>query len=84
MKFVFDAFAISTGCKTSKDGKEYYTVNLEQDGELLTLDCTADVAKAIKRFTQYTFVGTYTKGEFNGRVYTRMGVVALSETQKGA
>ena len=46
MKFGFDAIVISVQERESK-GNMYYKVNLDQDGEIVTLDCTPEAAKQI-------------------------------------
>lgn len=76
MKFEFDAVVISTKKQESK-GKEYYRVNLEQDGEIVTLECLPDVAKQVgeNKYQPYHLQGVYIKGEYEGRVFLRMTVV---------
>ena len=64
----------------------YYKVNLDQDGEIVTLDCTPEAAKQIgqNRYKLFHFSGTYTRGEYENRVYTRIGVTdARLATEKG-
>lgn len=77
MKFLFDAVVISTQMRESK-GKEYYKINLDQDGEIITLDCTPEVARHVaeNKYKSYRFQGVYARGEFEGRVFTRMSVVS--------
>lgn len=76
MKFFFDGVAISVGSRTSKDGKVYRSINIDQDGEIVTFECTEEVANFVEKYKPYQYVGSYVKGEFNGRVYSRIGVVA--------
>ncbi len=76
MKFEFDAVAVSVGSRvSSKDGKAYYHINFDQDGEVSTFECLEDVAKSVEKYKLYHFVGSYVKGEYNGRTYSRIGVV---------
>ena len=85
MKFGFDAIVISVQERESK-GNMYYKVNLDEDGEIVTLDCTPEAAKQIgqNRYKLFHFSGTYTRGEYENRVYTRIGVTdARLATEKG-
>lgn len=78
MKFVFDAVVLSVRARQSKDGKStYYDVNLDQDGEIVTMGCTEAVAQLVgpNKYTPYRLVGEYTKAEYGNTVYTRIGVV---------
>lgn len=76
MKFNFDAVIVSIQERESK-GNRYFSVNLDQDGEIVTFSCTEDVAKQLRpnRYKPCQLTGQYTKGEFDGRVFTRIGVV---------
>lgn len=78
MKFVFDAVVVSTQERESKDGKtKYYRINLDQDGEIVTFECTEDVAKKVQKYKPYQFQGIYSKNEYEGRVYSRLSVVDI-------
>ena len=86
MKFVFDGVVLSTQESKSRDGKNtYYRVNLDQDGEIVTLNCTADVVKLVgaQKYKPFLFTGHYSKFEYQGRVYTRLEVVDCRLNQKG-
>ena len=76
MLFTFNAVVISTQERESK-GNKYYSVNLDQDGEIVTFSCTEEVVKQIagNRYKPHILTGQYSKGEYDNRVYTRMGVV---------
>ncbi len=82
MRFEFDAVAISVNSRLSKDGKTYYSLNIDQDGEVMTLDCAEDVALGIQKYKPYHFAGSYVKGEFNGRTYSRIGVTSVEQSPK--
>lgn len=74
MKFGFDAVVISIQRRESK-GKEYFRINLDQDGEIVTLECSPDVAGCVEKYKSYHLTGLYSKGEYEGRVFSRMVVV---------
>lgn len=78
MKLHTEAVVLSTKERHSKDGKNaYYDINLDQNGEILTLPCTDEVFRSVgdTKYKPYSLDLEYTKGEFDGRVYTRFGVV---------
>lgn len=86
MKFLFDAVAISVQERESNK-KKYYRINVDQDGEIITLECDENVAGKIKKYSSYHFHGVYVRGEYEGRVFTRMSVVdahPVSEQASGA
>ena len=80
MKFLCDAVVLGTREKYSKDGKAYHDINVEQEGEILTLSCTDEVYKSIgsTKYVPYKLEVTYTKSEYDGRVFTRMGVTGAT------
>ena len=78
MKFEFEAVAISVGNRQGKDGKSYYHINFDQDGEVCTFDCLEEVSKTVEKYKPYHFTGSYVKGEYNGRAYSRIGVVSAT------
>lgn len=78
MKFVFSGVALSTNSRESK-GKVYYGINIDCDGEIVTFDCKPEVVQAVKKYQPYNFFGEYIKGEYQGRVYSRIGVTGISE-----
>ena len=84
MRFNFDAVALSVNSRQGKDGKVYYHLNMDQDGEIFTFECSEDVSQQVEIYVSYHFTGSYVKGEYNGRVYSRMGVVSAERSGKGA
>lgn len=74
MKFTFDAVAISIQERESNK-KKYYRVNVDQDGEIVTLECHEDAVSKIEKYKPYHFQGEYTKGEYENRVFSRMMVL---------
>ena len=76
MKFDFDAVVVSVLKRESK-GKEYFHLNLDQDGEIVTLQCDPEVAKVVQKYKPYHLTGLYSRSEYEGRVYTRMVVVGV-------
>ena len=83
MKFVFNGDAIAVEKRESK-GKVYCSINILQDNEVVQLACTQDVANVVEKFKNYNFTGQYTKGEYQGRVYSRIEVIGLSATKATA
>lgn len=77
MKFVFEAVMLSISERQSKDGKAYYSINLDQDGDIVKLDCTPEVARAVgnQKYKACQFTGEYTKSEYGNQVFTRFGVI---------
>lgn len=76
MKFEFDAVMVSVGVRTGRDGKSFYRVNVDQDGEIVTFDCREDVTKNVEKYKPYRFKGIYVKGEYDGRTYSRISIAA--------
>ena len=78
MKFNCEAVVLGTKERFSKEGKAYHHINLDQNGEILTLSCTDEVYKAVgsTKYVPFKLEVDYTKSEFDGRVYTRFGVTA--------
>lgn len=74
MKFTFDAVAISIQERESNK-KKYYRVNVDQDGEIMTLECLESAVPKIGKYKPYHFLGEYTKGEYENRVFSRMTVL---------
>ncbi len=80
MKFNCEAVVLGTKERFSKEGKAYHDINLDQNGEILTLSCTDEVYKSVgsTKYVPFKLELDYTKSEFDGRVYTRFGVTAAS------
>lgn len=78
MKFVFNGDAIAVSQRESK-GKVYCSIAIAQENEVVELACTPEVASQVKKYQNYNFTGQYTKGEYQGRVYSRMEVIGLKE-----
>lgn len=80
MKFVFEGIPVSAGCRESKDGKRYYDISVDCEGELVTMSADQEVYNAFKdaKYKPCRFIGAYQKGEYQGRTYTRLSVVALA------
>ena len=78
MTFTFDAILVAVREKQGKERK-YYEVSFDQNGEVTTLPCTEDVFRAVgdKKYISYKMQGQYVKGEYQGRVYTRIGVTSV-------
>lgn len=74
MKFTFDAVAVSIQERESNK-KKYYRVNVDQDGEIVTLECDENAVPKIEKYKPYHFLGVYSKGEYEGRVFSRMTVL---------
>lgn len=86
MKFTFEAVMLSVKERQSKDGRNtYYDVNVDQDGDIVTMACTPEVAKLVgpNKYKPYVFTGQYSKGEYNGQVFTRFGVIDAHIATKG-
>ena len=78
MTFNFDAVLVAVREKRGRE-KNYYEVSFDQAGEIVTLPCTEDVFRAVgdRKYISYHMQGEYIKGEYQGRVYTRMGVTGV-------
>ncbi len=79
MKLQFDAIPVSTGFREGKDGKKYYNVSVDSDGEILTFDASEEVHNSIQKYRPARFVANYMKGEYQGRTYTRFTVISISQ-----
>lgn len=78
MTFTFDAVLLAVREKQGRE-KKYYEISFDQGGEIVTLPCTEDVFKAAgdKKYISYHMRGNYIKGEYQGRVYTHMGIIGI-------
>lgn len=74
MKFVFNAVVVSTSRREYK-GKIYNHLNLEQDGEVFVLECSPEVVEVVQKYREHCLHGRYVKGEYQGRVFTKISVV---------
>ena len=77
MKLQFDAIPVSVGEREGKDGKKYYSISVDSDGEILTFDTLEEVARSVQKYRPAHFTANYMKGEYQGRTYTRFRVVSL-------
>lgn len=77
MKFVCDAYVTSVKVREIK-GKVYYDLNLDQNGEVMTLNCSPEVAKSVERFREYLLDLEYRAYMFDGKMQTRFAVSAAT------
>lgn len=76
MLLIGKGFAGSPVSKTGKDGREFYTVDIFQQGQKVeTLACSKDVYQKVEMFKEYRFTVEYAKQEFNGKVFSSFRVV---------
>lgn len=78
MKMNCEAVVLGVKERFGKDNKVYHDVNLDQDGDILTVSCTDDVFKALAgvKYKPCRLVLEYAKIEVKGQVWTRFGVVS--------
>lgn len=78
MVFTFDAILVAVREKQGRERK-FYEISFDQNGEIVTLPCTENVFRAVgdKKYIPYRMQGQYVKGEYQGRVYTRIGVSSV-------
>lgn len=79
MKVNFNAIPITVNVRTGKNGKSYYDVTLEQDGEVMTLGANESIFGAISnlKYKPCSCVGSYVRSEFQGAVRTYFVVESI-------
>ena len=79
MKLEFNAIPVSVGKREAANGKLYYSISVDSEGELLTFDTNEEVFNGVKKYVPAHFCANYMKGEYQGRTYTRFTVVSMSQ-----